>query len=100
MNPRAVPSCLINRGRTTTEASSNTVRTQNRRNRNAAFQVSWAIAKMRFMKAPKPKLQVPNKTQAPNSNPGPRLNVGAWDLELLWSLELGTWNLTLRLLLR
>src|SRR6516225_7066788 len=58
-----------------------------------------------FPKTPNPKLQVPEKLQTPSSNPGLHYRhrftsewipgsrcIGAWSLELLWSLGLGAWS--------
>src|SRR5216684_3111112 len=36
-------------------------------------------------------MDTPEKSQAPNSKPG-GMTFGAWNLELLWSLELGIWS--------
>src|SRR6185503_13135411 len=45
------------------------------------------------IETPKTKLQTPKKTQVPSSKPWPALR--AFSLELLWSLELGVWDLVL-----
>src|SRR5439155_7175744 len=44
------------------------------------------------MKAPRSKVQIPNKIQAPNPKTYPSRGPGAWSLGFLWSLDMGHWT--------
>src|SRR5437016_9834513 len=59
----------------------------------------WISGSLFIRKAPSPKHQDPEKVQAPSSKiqriskiQDPMRVIGAWDLVLLWILDLGSWS--------